>query len=116
MPTRIGLILIEYCAYPWFWIQTLGSLVGHTIEFIIVHVIGKKIAHALEENSHWSIVFDEVGRKYHSDIKLTNNYSDIDLQKNSSLVFISIHCTMLNTSMAQLEIIINMALLQINEL
>ena len=94
MPTRVGVILIEYCAYPWFWIQTLGSLEGHTIEFIIVHVIGKKIAHALEENSHWSIVFDEVGRKYHSDIKLTNNYSDIDLQKNSSLVFISIHCTM----------------------
>ena len=51
-------ILIEYCAYPWFWLLTFGFLVGHSIDFTIKFLFGKKIFHVWEEkesliNSIW---------------------------------------------------------------
>ena len=51
-------ILIKYCAFPWFWLLTLRGLVGHHIDFTYKFLLGKKIAHVLEEkesliNSIW---------------------------------------------------------------
>ena len=42
------------------WLLTFGGLVEHHIDFTQKFLLGKKIAHVLEEKIHWSIVFDEV--------------------------------------------------------